>query len=56
MWKRKKKKSEGQIARIKNTEPAIRHPNEEAMKWMRRKLYDVHVVKRGDASAEQNEI
>lgn len=41
MWQRKQKKSEGNLARIKNTEQAIKHPDKKAMEWMRRKPYEV---------------
>ncbi len=41
MWPRKQKKSEDTIARIKNTDPAIKHPNTKALEWMRRKPYEV---------------
>lgn len=41
MWQKKKKKSEDTIARIKNTDPAIKHPNTKALEWMRRKPYEV---------------
>ena len=40
MWQRKQKKSEGDLARIKNTERAIKHPDEQARKWMKRKPYE----------------
>lgn len=38
-YKRHQKKSEGTIARIKNTEPSIKHRNEKAEEWMKRKPY-----------------
>lgn len=41
MWQRKQKKSEDTIARIKNTDPAIKHPDSKALEWMRRKPYEV---------------
>lgn len=41
MWPRKQKKSEDTIARIKNTDPAIKHPDSKALEWMRRKPYEV---------------
>lgn len=47
MWKRKQKKSEDTIARIKNTDPAIKHPDNKALEWMRRKPYEV-VIKNED--------
>ena len=39
MWKRHQKKSEDTIARIKNTEPAIKHRDKKAEEWMKRKPY-----------------
>lgn len=41
MWPRKQKKSEDAIARIKNTDPAIKHTDSKALEWMRRKPYEV---------------
>ena len=37
--KRHQKKSEDTIARIKNTEPAIKHRDGKAEEWMKRKPY-----------------
>lgn len=37
--KRHQKKSEDTIARIKNTEPAIKHRNKKAEEWMKREPY-----------------
>ena len=39
MWKRHQKKSEDTIARIKNTEPDIKHRDKKAEEWMKRKPY-----------------
>lgn len=39
MWKRHQKKSEDTIARIKNTEPAIKHRDKKAEEWMKREPY-----------------
>ena len=39
MQKRHQKKSEDTIARIKNTEPAIKHRDKKAEEWMKRKPY-----------------
>lgn len=39
MRKRQQKKSEDTIARIKNTEPAIRNRDKKAEEWMKRKPY-----------------
>lgn len=39
MWKRHQKKSEDTIARIKNTETAIKHRDKKAEEWMKREPY-----------------
>lgn len=58
MWARKQKKSESDMVRVKNTEQAIKHPDKNAMEWMKRKPYETRAAtkRKGDASAEQNEI
>lgn len=38
-YKRHQKKSEDTIARVKNTNQAIRHRNEKAEEWMKREPY-----------------
>lgn len=53
MFVRKQKKSEGTIARIKNTEPAIKHPDKKAMEWMRRKPYEVRKVGKQNENKEE---
>ena len=40
MWQRKQKKSEDAIARIKNTDPAVKHIDKKAEEWMKRKPYE----------------